>query len=133
MSTDYTAYTILGVKTTKDHLYNNTKKRGCDHTGNNVDLDAKFCKSCGKSVWLDDSQPIPGYNGSDKLNELDVVQITEEETVYIGYIIGRSRSYNGKPECSKLDIFILDVKDRFKDYPFFDNDAFGIWTVMNWG
>jgi len=132
---NYSAYAIVGIKLLYDNLYIKKRKRGCKHK---VPKDAVFCPECGKKVYSEQDECHPEYHwGTDTFFGFDVVCHGQEndQDVYIGKVIAHDQDFDGScgfcsPECFPD---IDDIRKKLEEKlpaEFWDEDKFGVWTVL---
>jgi len=143
MTTDYYAYTLVGIRVEYDRLYKKEKIRSCSHPFDKSGPYMKYCPVCGAPIWRTTKKPIDPFLSDDdyydvKAFGLDLIHVGEEKYAYIGIILG------AVDECEqehRLEIVEnLDnanimqhhdrIKDSLKEYSFWGETVYGLWTIM---
>ena len=129
MSTDYTAYTIIGIKIPEEELHTTVKKRGCKHPETNT----KCCPECGAQMWITTKEDIPEYeSGSEKFMNLKAIKGTDDTDLYVGEIFETGNSNGGNDEAfNKIpETETLKNKIKTKLGKYWNEKRFGIYTIL---
>jgi len=125
MSTDYKAYTVIGVKIPEEKLHVTTKKRGCSHK----EAASKHCAECGKPMWITAKEEIPAYityQEDSQFAGLDGIdEGTDRDDIYVGEVL--EHLFEKIPDIEKLKEKIRLALEPLK---LWDEKKFGIYTVL---
>jgi len=127
MSTNYYAYTVVGIKFAKNEIYRSEKARLCKHPLPE-DKNAKFCPVCGQKLWQTIEESIPEYDDmTEQLAGVPAVWDTDQRHLFVGVVTKTEDS-------GKNDIELPLIKDMVKRplelKGLWHEKRFAIWTVL---
>lgn len=131
------AYSIIGVRVDVGRLQVSKKVRGCEHPLYNEE--SLFCGTCGAKAWIYKTVPIEGFNyrGCSRHGDISGFLVL---TVGYSFICGRITSVSdNSAESSKvmkisdIDSIKNDMQLNLTPLGLWDEDSFGVWTVMEEG
>jgi len=132
------AYSIIGVRINSDKLYVSKKVRGCEHPLYNES--ALFCIICGAKGWLTETNPVVGYNFKGANCNGDVAGFPVIVVGEYAFICGRvasvcdnSAEFSKGMKISDIDSLKNDMRLNLTPLGLWDEDSFGVWTVMEEG
>ncbi len=133
MGVDYTAKTIIGIKVDSSKLYTETEVRTYDH---DYPRDIRYNPIDGRKLWEAFREPIEGYDpdGDDFLG-FQFTNGYEWEEIYIGGIVSEAERGNNYEEFEDIDDLNIkkvkaEMKKKLSPLKLWDEDSFGLWTVL---
>jgi len=144
MGVTYRATTAIGVRVKLSKLWKSKKEFHSCPQGVKFDEYkypgyGQYCGQCGQKNWRGEDTPVADYDGDERLGPLRVKKWDVEGATLgvLAYCSQTVRSGDTEEERSMLmvtDVDIEVIKQNLKEYleprGLWDEDAFGVWTLL---
>lgn len=120
MGVSFTAHSIIGIYVKRDLLYKTIKQKAFEH---NFSEDQNFCPKTGKALWIEVEEPIPEYDGDDKLGIYKTVEDYDGDIVYCALF--HNKDGRGRKGVLKIPDDFTEQKNAMKSYL----EKLGLWNA----